>query len=62
MNINSSSDHHALQALPGVRIPPPEALLPRALVPGRPRRRLHRHHHRRRRRPVRQVQELQVQR
>ena len=51
-----------LEGVLGVRLPQDEAFLPRDLVRRRPCRRLHRHHHHGRRHPLRQVENLQVQR
>ena len=39
------ADHNPIEALPRIRLSTNEAVLPRALVPRRSGRRLHRHHH-----------------
>ena len=56
------ADHDSFEALPRIRLSPNEAVLPRAMVPRRSGRRLHRHHHHGRRHPLCQVENLQVQR
>ena len=56
------ADHDSFEALPRIRLSPNEAVLPRAMVPRRSGRRLHRHHHHGRCDSLRQIQKLQIQR